>query len=167
MWKGMIKSGCVLALCLLNATAAFGQGTVLFTWHGDSNLFQASFEVTSAEMQPGASWESSLFANSLTITNPLGFVYHGGDSSSVGSGGVYSDGSFWLTYTFVDFSRGTELHEGAGNGTGTIFEKPISGSITSFENGYWTYFVVPEPSAASLFVIGGGLWLIRKMRKGS
>src|SRR6266481_256045 len=137
MWKGMIKLGCVLALCLLNAKAAFGQGTVLFIWHGDSKLFQASFEVTAAEMQPGAGWESSLFANSLTVTNPLGFVFHGGDSSSVGSRGVYSDGCFWRTYTFVEFSRGTALHEGGGNGTGTIFEKPISASITSSENGYW------------------------------
>ncbi len=145
-------------------TSSFGQGTVLFTWHGDSGLFQASFDVTAAEMQPGASWESSLFANSLTVTNPLGFVYHGGDSSSVGSGGVYSDGSFWLTYTFVDFSRGTELHEGAGNGTGTIFEEPISGSITSFENGYWTYSVVPEPSSLTLIGLGAVVWVAKTFK---
>jgi hypothetical protein len=164
MWKEIVKLGCALALCLLNAKTSFGQGTVLFTWHGDSDLFHASFEVTSAEMQPGASWESSLFASSLTVTNPLGFVYHGGDSSSVGSGGVYSDGSFWLTYTFVDFSRGTELHEGAGNGTGTIFEKPISGSITSFENGYWTYSVVPEPSSLSLIGLGAVVWVAKTFK---
>jgi hypothetical protein len=137
---------------------------VLFTWHGDSNLFQASFEVTAAEMQPGASWESSLFAKSLTVTNPLGFVYHGGDSSSVGSGGVYSDGSFWLTYTFVDFSRGTELHEGAGNRTGTIFEKPISGSITSFENGYWSYSIVPEPSTVCLVTLGAVIVTFKSLK---
>jgi hypothetical protein len=151
-----------LLLCLFLPLASLAQGTFLFTWHGNSNLFQASFEVTAAEMQPGASWESSLFANSLVVTNPLGFVYHGGDSSSVGSGGVYPDGSFWLTYDFVDFTRGMEVHEGAGNGTGTIFEKPIPGPITSFENGYWSYATIPEPSVAALS--GLGLLMLKKSK---
>src|SRR5712675_3602470 len=109
MRKGItVALACVLlAIC---ANRAHAQGTFLFTWHGNSNLFQASFEVTAAEMQPGAEWNSPLFLSSLSVTNPLGYSYHGGSSSSLGGGGVYPEGGTWyVTFQLNDYSRGTEV----------------------------------------------------------
>jgi hypothetical protein len=152
----------VLAGLLLGNIAAtgFAQGTVVFTWHGDSGYFHASFQVTDAEMLPGATWSSPLFLNSLAATNPLGFSYHGGDSSSAGSGGVYPNGSFWVGNDFIDFGRGAELHEG----TGVMFEKPISGSITWFEGGHWTYAETPEPSSTALITLAAALWAYKSAK---
>jgi hypothetical protein len=74
------------ALCKAGA-----QGTMLFTWHGVSNYFQASFQITEAEWQPGARWTSDLFMDSMSVSSLSGATYHGGDSSSGGTGGVYLD----------------------------------------------------------------------------
>src|SRR5437879_554502 len=91
-----------VTLALLCANSIFAQGTFEFTWHGDSNYFQASFDVTGAEMQPGAVFNSPLFLSSMSVTNPLGQTYHGGDSSSAGSGSYIPWG---LNIQMNDFSR--------------------------------------------------------------
>lgn len=97
---------------------------MLFTWHGDSNLFQASFEVTAADMQPGARWTSELFMDSMFVDSLSGATYHGGDSSSGGTGGVYSDDSGWfLTFQLNDFGRQVEVLVSDIS----IREKPFSG----------------------------------------
>jgi hypothetical protein len=142
--------------------AAMAQGTFLFTWHGSSNLFQASFEVTAAEMQPGAEWNSPLFLNSMSVTNPLGYSYHGGSSSSLGGGGVYPDGSTWyVTFQLNDYSRGTEVLLGGQGSQGLIHEKPFSGPDTYYEPGYWSYTVIPEPSTGALLALGVAAWAIK------
>jgi hypothetical protein len=156
-------TGFVIAVC----ANVHAQGTVLFTWHGSSNLFQASFEVTAAEMQPGAEWNSPLFLSSMSVTNPLGFSYHGGDSSSLGGGGVYPDGRTWyVTFQLNDYSRGTEVLLGGQGSQGLIHEKPFSGPDIYFEPGYWTYAQIPEPNVLSLLSVGSGLLLILKKRRG-
>jgi hypothetical protein len=151
----MVKLRGLMALGLFCANAVLAQGTVLFTWHGNSNLFQASFEVTAAEMQPGAEWNSPLFLSSMSVTNPSGFSYHGGSSTSLGGGGVYPDGSTWyVTFQLNDYSRGTEVLLGGQGSQGLIHEKPFSGPDIYFEPGYWTYAPIPEPSIGALSTLG-------------
>jgi hypothetical protein len=76
----------MLAAITLSLATLGARADYLFTWHGDSNVFKASFEVNGDEMQPGAVFNSPLFLSSISVTNPLGQTYHGGDSSSAGSG---------------------------------------------------------------------------------
>ena|SRR5689334_1995128 len=155
----------VLLLCLFLPLASFAQGTVLFTWHGSSNLFHASFEVTAAEMQPGAVWNSPLFLSSMSVTNPLGFTYHGSDGSNLGGGGVYADGSTWyLSFQLNDYSRGTEVLLGGQGNQGLIHEKPFSGPDIYFEPGYWTYTPIPEPSTGALLSLGVAAWAFKVLR---
>lgn len=158
----------LLAVTLLSIHAASGQGTFEFTWHGESNYFQAAFDVTAAEMQPGAVFNSPLFLSSMSVTNPLGQTYHGGDSSSAGSGTYIPWG---LNIQMNDFSRNTEVllfnADFAGNThrtSGVIEEKPFSdpNSLWS-ERGYWSVAQVPEPSTAALLAVAGLLWFSRRL----
>ena len=82
-----------LLICLFLPLASFAQGTVLFAWHGQSNIFQASFEVTAAEMLPGAIWNSDVFSNSITITSLSGATYHNDSPSDYAAGGTYANGT--------------------------------------------------------------------------
>jgi hypothetical protein len=162
MRKGIIKLGCVLALCLPNAKAAFGQGTVLFTWHGNSNFFQASFEVTTAEMQPGGHFTSQLFYDSISVDSLSG-VHYTYNTTGIANGDA---NPFALSIDLVDFGRSTEVHLGAGyDFQGIIDEKPFSGSTHLYtELGYWTYTYVPEPSTVSMATVGAGLWLLMRRK---
>jgi hypothetical protein len=62
---------------LLCATTAFGQGIILYTWHGSegpSSLFQASFQIYDWEQAPGTEFAladaSHLFERTLTLSSP-------------------------------------------------------------------------------------------------
>ena len=66
---------------------SFAQGKFEFTWHGDSNYFQASFQVYDYEITTGSNFSSDLFRSSLAITNPLGQTY-------LGYPGVYAQGGY-------------------------------------------------------------------------
>src|SRR6266496_2860327 len=104
MRKGLLKVGWVLVLALLCSSEAFAQGTFRFTWHGNSNFFQASFVVTAAEFQPGGHFTSQTFYDSISVDSLSGVHY------SYGTTGI-ADGDaspFALTINLVDFGRGTE-----------------------------------------------------------
>lgn len=145
---------------LIVASRARAQGTMLFTWHGASNYFQATFEITEAEWQPGARWTSDLFMDSMSVNSLSGATYHGGDSSSGGTGGVYLDppDTWYLAFQLNDFSRQVEVLVS----NISIREKPFSGPNIYFEPGYWTYQTIPEPSVAALS--GLGLLIGRKIK---
>ena len=146
---------------LLSARAALAQGTYLFTWHGNSNFFQASFQLTEAEVQPGAHFTSQLFLNSMSVTDPAGFAYHGGDSSSDGTGAFYSDRpGWWMTFQLNDFGKGTEVVVSDG----LIHEEPFLGADMWFEAGHWTMAYIPEPSAVGLFGVGVAVWTLWQRR---
>ena len=135
---------------------------MLFTWHGVSNYFQASFEITGAEWQPGARWTSQLFQDSMSVSSLSGATYHGGDSSSGGTGGVDPDvpGAWYLTFQLNDFNRSVEVLVSEG----TIREKPFSGPNIYFEPGYWTYQSIPEPSTGALLAVGLAIFVAKKWR---
>jgi hypothetical protein len=152
----------LLAILILPA-CSFAQGTFLFQWHGNSNYFQASFIVTAAEMQPGATFSSLEFTNSVSVDSLSGFAYNAKNDESLFGGGVNP----WLfRMTFVDFDRGVELFVRSlsfpvGQMAGEIEEKPISGSDLYFESGFWTYIAIPEPSVAALLIAGICLLLLK------
>lgn len=143
-----------LTMPLLSATA-FAQATFLFIWHGNSNFFQASFQVTDAEMQ-GAPLGSSDFTNSVSISSLSGITYNVKVDASLFAGGVNP----WAFHiTFIDFNDGTEVVATGGEPprgamAGSIEEKPISGSDLFFETGHWSYTQIPEPSATVLSIVG-------------
>jgi hypothetical protein len=139
---------------------------VLFTWHGDSNYFQASFQVPLDELQPGVVF-GQMFQDTMSVINPLGQTYHGGDSTSAGSGSFIPWG---LTFQLNDFQRSTEavLHGGFFAGSqyrtaGDIREMSFSGAPLWSEQGYWTFAQIPEPSTAALLTVAGLLWLSRRV----
>jgi hypothetical protein len=155
---------------LFFAGSVMGQGTFEFAWHGDSNYFQASFDVTAAEMQPGAVFNSPLFLSSMSVTNPLGQTYHGGDSSSAGSGSYIPWG---LDFQLNNFSRNTELViiggglSGSDHRTaGLMWEQPMSSSdFLWYERGYWSVAQIPEPSTAALLSTAGIICLWRRRHR--
>jgi len=151
----------ILLLGFFLPMTCFGQGTMLFTWHGVSNYFQASFQITEAEWQPGARWTSQLFMDSMSVSSLSGATYHGGDSSSGGTGGVYSDNSGWyMVFQLNDFSRQVEMLVSDG----LLHEKPFSGPDIYFEPGYWTYTTIPEPSTGALLAVGLAVFGWKKRR---
>ena len=160
----------LFALTFLSVGSIVAQGTFQFTWHGDSNFFQANFEVTAAEMQPGAVFNSPLFFDSMAVTNPVGQWYHGGDSSSDGSGSYIP----WnLSFLLNDFQRGTELVMAGGSSlnspyrtAGIIWEQPVfGGGFLWSETGHWTVAQIPEPSTIALLCTGLTFALLSARKK--
>jgi hypothetical protein len=154
----MVRLVALLSICLLSREAAVAQGTYLFTWHGDSNFFQATFSVTQAEMQPGASFNSSVFYDSISVASISGVSYY-----YATSGSAMGDASpFALSIDLLNLSHGTEVHLGAGSDfTGIADEKPFSGPHLYTELGYWSYQYVPEPSTSALLCLGTAVWFLR------
>jgi hypothetical protein len=148
----------LFSFCLLIAlcVGVQAQGTFSFTWHGQSNYFQASFILTDAEMQPGAVFSSPDFTNSVSVKNPSGVSYNFKDDSTFTIGGV---NPWSWEIGMIDFARGSEIFMNGGEPprggmAGTIEEKLISGSDLFYEKGFWTVTSVPEPSLAALASIG-------------
>ena len=157
----------LLAGTFLWVNSVDAQGTILFTWHGDSNFFQASFQVYYDEIQPGTNFSSALFLDSLSAITPTGQTYHGGDSSSDGHGSFIP----WnLSVQMNDFQRSTELLMVGGNlfgspyrTAGVIWEQSMSGSpIFRSEPGYWTAVQIPEPSIAGIAIFGVGIFASKR-----
>jgi hypothetical protein len=144
----------IVLLGLFLPLASFAQGTFLFTWHGQSNYFQASFILTAAEMQPGATFSSPDFTNSVQISSLSGFTYNAKNDESLFGGGANPWG--WRI-TLVDFDHGMEIIAGGFEPPtmgGFINEKPIAGNQLYFDTGFWTYSEIPEPSIAALSGLG-------------
>src|SRR6266481_3028003 len=155
-----------LLLVFLLPVASFAQGTFLFQWHGNSNYFQSSFIITDAEMQPGATFSSPEFTNSVQVDSLSGISYRYRDGNTLFGGGV---NPWSFSMIFVDFDHNTEMfvHGGGfppGAMAGTMMEQTIPGQTLYFEQGFWSYSAIPEPSSESLLVVGLGLWVFRKGR---
>ncbi len=164
---GKLYSICAFASLWVNSLLA--QGTIAqFSWHGDSNFFQAAFQVPMSDLQPGVQF-SDMFMQTLAVTNPVGQTYHGGDSTSAGSG-YYAP---WdLSVQMNDFQRSTQLGIAGGplfgssyRTSGSIWEQPMSSTPFLWsENGYWSWAQIPEPSSAA-FLITGALVALCRLKK--
>ncbi|HSU54454.1 MAG TPA: hypothetical protein VLT36_10370 [Candidatus Dormibacteraeota bacterium] len=160
----------LFTLALLWTEPLLAQGPLFqFTWHGESNLFQAAFVVHDYELSPGTNFSSDLFLNSISVTNPLGEFYHGGDSSSSGSGTYVP----WnLNLQLNDFQRNTEalvfsaIYSGATQRTsGIVEEKPFSSpNFLWTERGFWSVAQIPEPSVVTLLALSMLAFLVHPGR---
>jgi hypothetical protein len=163
----MVKSALVALIIGLYSATTLRAQDYLFTWHGDSNYFHASFEVTSDDMMPGTNFESDLFYNSLSITNPLGQTYFSHTYD-------YPYGSYipWsLGVHLYDWQRYTRLDVDGGPFLGAT--RPMPGIIAEsnqgypyntvwFEQGYWSVSQIPEPSVLALLVFGLVIFIARR-----
>lgn len=171
MWFGSLdrlkaKSMKTLLLVFLLPVASFAQGTFQFTWHGNSNHFQASFIVTAAEMQSGAGFSSPDFTNSVQVDSLSGISYNLKDNSNFILGGV--NPWSWEIAMF-DFNRSTEIFLNSttlpiGSMAGTIEEKPMSGSDLFFERGFWSVAEIPEPSTMTLIALGATVVTLKSLK---
>jgi hypothetical protein len=135
------------------AVTGMAQGTFLYTWHGDSNLFQASFQVTPEENQPGAYFNSETFTSSILATSlDDRFTYHWPQDIAEGSFGP----PLRVSFIFYDTVAGRELYASAYQGWALVTEVDTATSNQLWwENGYWAAVYVPEPSTASLLALAG------------
>jgi len=150
-----------LLLCgLLWTNSVSAQGTVQFTWNGQSNIFRATFQVNYPEIMPGSNFSSHLFVTSMAVTNPMGQTYLASDGNSDGNGSFLP----WnLAYYMPDFQRDTLLVLTGGGQfpgvpfrtSGDIREIGPSGTTLWYEQGYWTAVQIPEPSSIALFCLIG------------
>ena len=153
-----------IALAALLATAsAHAQGVIQFDWHGDQNLFQASFQVYDYQMVPGSNFEGpdwssgkyqdALFDRTATITAPDAYFAPG---TCYGTGGT-------PMHNGLDLNGNLMLGFGAPNpwnGIGfaatatedSMGEMWQSGTLR--ETGHWTWAPIPEPTAFALFGLG-------------
>jgi len=158
----MVKLRCLIALGLLCANAALAQGTMLFTWRGQNNYFQASFQCTMDETLPGSIFNSSLWTNSIQVSSLDGLTYRASDQKPA----PYIAGSFGpplsFTYIFADQNTESSIHvvvvpfQGAA-----IYENSPLPNGHNAEQGFWSYEMIPEPSTATLFILGAGALAIK------
>src|SRR6266478_555578 len=102
-----MKTWKLILFVVLFTKQAYGQGTMLFTWHGNNNYFQASFQTTMDETLPGSIFNSSLFTNSIQISSLDGLTYRASDSPTPFIAGHFGP-PLSLTFIFADqntFSR--------------------------------------------------------------
>jgi hypothetical protein len=133
---------------------AQGPPQYLWTWNGDSGLFQGSFEVTASEMEPNINVGNGLF--NLSINGPdRGWV------SNLGTG----------DHTFFTYDGSNSFGLTVSDPSGVqLVSNPLAmseelGNMTIFgELGYWSVTYIPEPSSAALLAIGAAAWLIKRKR---
>jgi hypothetical protein len=153
----------IAALCVtLDANADY-----LWTWHyvyPQFQKFQASFEVTDEEMQPGATFSSDLFHNTIEVDSLSGVQYRGNDPTWSDSSGAFSP-NFELFMNLHDSSHTITLGVAA---TGPNFEGNIyeffPGGTTIQEHGWWTFQQIPEPSVLAVLAVAGAVWAVKRRR---
>jgi hypothetical protein len=133
---------------------AQGPPQYLWTWIGDSGLFQGSFETTADEMQPGAVVDNGLF--NLSINGPdRGWV------SNLGTGDhtmfQYINSS---TYGITVFDpSGEELVAGPDGMSEELGNATLFGEL-----GSWSITEIPEPSSVGLLSVGAATFLCMRNR---
>jgi hypothetical protein len=151
---------------LLWATTAFGQGIILYTWHGSegpSSLFQANFQIYDFEQTPGT-WFSGthLFDNTLTVTSP-DHMWLPGTAASYASGFTAPGGTLYLDAVCHDLAfPGLEVDLIGGS---TIAEYDANG-VRFGERGFWTAAPVPEPSLLCPLAVGLVTLIVRRTPRG-
>jgi hypothetical protein len=140
-------------LVLLLAPAAHAD--YLYTWHGYSNLFQASFTISDPNNLPGVYWYS---LPGLSVTSPDGlFSYHGGRDDTEG---------LWPAMLIIDlFDEGQQryVYGDVNRFFERVWENDQFGSVLYNEPGSWSVSYIPEPGSLMLLCLGGGLvWVYRQ-----
>jgi hypothetical protein len=169
----------------LLAAAALGitsnaEADYLFTWHyilPQFQKFQGSFELTDAEMQPGATFNSDLFRNSVEISSLDGVYFNAKDPNWSDVGGHFdpqqSDPPFVMYINTHDDSHTISLSAVAAGTPDPSGANPLMGSISEYfpdgstvtEHGWWSFQQIPEPSCSAFLFLAGVVWIAMRTRK--
>ena len=134
---------------------AIGQGTMLFTWHGQNNYFQASFQCTLDETLPGAIFNSSLWTNSIQITSLDGLTYLASNQQPAPHIAGRFGPPLSLTFILADQNTLSSVSAAVVPGQGaSISEISSLPNGRNGESGFWSYELIPEPSATALISLG-------------
>jgi len=143
------------------------QANWLFTWHyvyPQFQKFQGSFEVTDAEMQPGATFNGDLFRDSISITSPEGIPYKGDDPNwSDAYGSLAPNPNLFMTLHDSSHSITLDVFANGPTFEGDLYEF-FAGGTTITEHGWWTYQQIPEPSMSALLAVAGVIWIAKRKR---
>lgn len=146
----------LFSFTLLLPFASFGQGTMLFTWHGQNNYFQASFQITIAETLPGSVFNSSLWTNTIQISSLDGLTYRASDQEPVAHIAGRFGPPLGFTYILADQNTESSISVSVVPGQGASIDEfsPLPNGHNG-EQGFWSYEMIPEPSITTLSVLGG------------
>jgi hypothetical protein len=134
-----ISAGFVSVL-RLTAIASPGPPQYLWTWNGDSGLFQGSFETSADETQPGAVVLNGLF--NLSITSPTGVWI-----SNLGTG------DHTLFQYINSYTYGITVFDPSGEelvATSMGMSEQLGNATLFGETGTWSITEIPEPSIVGL-----------------
>ncbi len=160
----MVKSGLVALILGLATFKAGAQGTMLFTWHGNSNFFQASFEITEAESLSEQLFNSTLWTNSIQITSLDGLRYRASDVPNPYIGGIFGP-PLNLIMILADQTTFSSINVSVVPGQGaSISESSPLPNGRHGESGFWTYELIPEPSTTALISLGAIVWIGKSLR---
>jgi len=125
----------IAAATVVCAVAFASRADYLWTWHGDHNYFQASFEVTDQEMLPNSQFTSALFTNSISISSLDGVRYFGTNSFAIISGGFQPP--LHLSLVLLDETTFSRLSVAVVPGQGSRISETSSLPFgNNFEDGF-------------------------------
>jgi hypothetical protein len=140
----------LLCLCLaLAGWTASAQGTFLYTWQGNHNLFQASFQIPASENQPGQYFEGGMFKSTSTVDAPdhvftPSMFVSAEDASGFGP-------PLKLSVYLSDPASDLGVMVITSNGQSLIDEYRLSDKRDlNYEFGSWSSIAIPEPTALDL-----------------
>jgi hypothetical protein len=144
----------LILAALLAVPSALAQGNFLYTWHGNSGYFQASFQIPPEENQPGQYFEDGTFKATFTLASPT-TTYPAAGGSFSGEDASGFNPNLVLSVTTTDPNSGTGVHVvGIGSYPGFYaieeYQLTTPSVLLWRESGYWTSAAVPEPSAPRL-----------------
>jgi hypothetical protein len=157
-------------MVVMLTAAQNARGEYLFTWQGNSNLFQAIFEVTDAEMlQANQFFYSLSLTNSISISSPDGTDFRWGPgipggADGFGVGGSALTNSFGIAIFYPQESpQGYYLEVRANHDSIQEWALPIgNGYVLYSETGDWNISYIPEPPDATLLALGGVAWFVQR-----
>lgn len=169
-----MKLSQLIVTYLAFATAIGAKANYQFDWQGNSNLFQASFQMTDTEMLPGQVYYPSNYPLSLTtslsIGSPDGTTFTWRPNPASGQSdlfGLISSGpppvfnielsESSLTFSYVEVFASPHIIQEYG-----YLANASSPELLFSEPGQWEITYIPEPSAAALLGIGVAAWLARR-----
>jgi hypothetical protein len=166
----------LLLIGFLCAAASLARADYLFTWEGNSNLFQGTFEMTDAETLPNQHNYQLSLTNSISITSPDGLTFSWNSVTPQGEDtfAVYTSGSsiseiyFGIQLYYPQEMEGYDLKIYANFQTIQEWVYPDDGSPqypVAGETGAWNVTYVPEPSTTALFALGAAAWFAQRKRR--
>jgi hypothetical protein len=153
----------LLLIALLCATATVARAEYLFTWHGNSNLFQGSFELPDNGVNPGELDANGMI--NLSITSPDdSYSWNSSVSGDSDSVSFNSSNPPTLQAAGIGLVDTSSLDHLVG-GTSELEEyAPFSGALLWSETGQWQMTYIPEPSTDALLALAAITWAIGRRR---